>query len=261
MFSSIVSSVGYAEVTWNHHLCRQFSPTLCESEGCSRDSISQFTIHGLWPEYTNGYPSYCTDDTFSVKSLEKNTLNQMNCEWDSYTTNTNFGSNENFWAHEWEKHGTCSLSVLPTQEDYFSKALELNDKYDIDVVLQGAGIDMSGSTVATKDVQNAFNDAFGVEGVVKCNGNSIKEVWMCFDKETYEPFTCPSSIKNGCSSSVEFPQADGSVEPTCEQYFPSSTTTTTTTSVGASSSSSSSWSLAGVLPSSMVGMLLFFFVH
>lgn len=257
MFLFIVSSVGYADVTWNHELCRQFSPTLCES-GCTRDSISQFTIHGLWPQYTDGYPTYCTDDTFSVNSLEKSTLNQMNCEWDSYTTNTNSGSNEGFWAHEWEKHGTCSLTVLPTQEDYFSKALELNDKYDIDVVLQDAGIDMSGSTVATKDVQNALNDAFGVQGAVKCNGNSIQEVWMCFDKETYEPFTCPSSIKNGCSSSVEFPQADGSVEPTCEQYFPSSSTTS---SVGAPSLTSSSWSRAGVLPSSMVGMLLFLFVH
>lgn len=209
--------------------CRQFSPTLCEAEGCSIDSISQFTIHGLWPQYTDGYPTYCADDTFSVSSLEKNTLNQMNCEWDSYTTSTNFGNNENFWGHEWEKHGTCSLSVLPTQEDYFSSTLKAHDTYDIDVALEDAGIDMAGSTVGTDDVQQALSDAFGVDVVLKCTSGNIKEIWMCLEKDTLEAFNCPSSLKNGCSSSTEFPKADGSVEASCEQYFPGTTTGTSET--------------------------------
>jgi len=89
-----------------------------------------FTIHGLWPNYdSGGYPSYCDDgDVFDADNLEKNTLNAMNCEWLSLTQ-----PNDGFWDHEWNKHGTCSLSVLPSQEDYFSKALELNGQFDVNV--------------------------------------------------------------------------------------------------------------------------------
>lgn len=190
-----------------------------------------------------------------MESLEKKTLDQMNCEWDSYTKDTNPDSNENFWGHEWEKHGTCSLSVLPTEEDYFSKALELNDDYDIDVALQQAGIDMTGSVVERGAIQKALSDAFGVEGVVKCSGDSIKEIWMCFDKESYQPIACPSSIKNSCSGSVDFPKADASVEPTCEQYFPSSSSSTT-------SSKSPGVSNGGVaLLSTMIRGLLAVCIH
>ena len=43
------------------------------------------------------------------------------------------GTNEGFWSSEWAKHGTCSLAVLPMQQQYFSTALQLADKYDLDV--------------------------------------------------------------------------------------------------------------------------------
>lgn len=76
-----------------------------------------------------GYPQYCdSGDSFSTKNLDSSTLNSMDCEWISLT-----GSNSGFWSHEWSKHGTCSLTVLPTQEDYFSKALLLNSEYDVNV--------------------------------------------------------------------------------------------------------------------------------
>lgn len=43
------------------------------------------------------------------------------------------GSNEGFWGSEWAKHGTCALSLFPSQQQYFSTALQLADKYDLDV--------------------------------------------------------------------------------------------------------------------------------
>lgn len=52
----------------------------------------------------------------------------MSCEWVSYT-----GKNSDFWSHEWSTHGTCALSLLPTQEDYFNTTIMLNNEYDPNV--------------------------------------------------------------------------------------------------------------------------------
>jgi ribonuclease T2 len=111
-------------------LVRQFGPTFCDDQNCSVEPFSAVTLHGLWPNYDDGsYPSYCDDSNkFSTKNLEKSTLNAMDCEWLSLTN-----SNQGFWSHEWSKHGTCALDLLPTQEDYFQKALELNGIYDVNV--------------------------------------------------------------------------------------------------------------------------------
>ena len=49
------------------------------------------------------------------------------------------GSNSGFWSHEWSKHGTCSLAVLPTQTDYFNATLALNEAYPINVSGVGGG--------------------------------------------------------------------------------------------------------------------------
>lgn len=233
-------------------LVRQYSPTLCSSTSCSKDTVSEFTIHGLWPNYYNGYPSYCTDGSFSTKSLEGSTLDQMNCEWPSYT-----GGNSGFWSHEWEKHGTCSLDVLPTEEDYFSKALQVNDMYDVNVALTKAGIDIvDGNEVEASAIQAALNDAYGVNGVLKCQSGALSEVWLCLDKETYEPFQCPSSLSSTCSSYIEFPTAESTVSSTCSKYFPSSSTSSTSMGSSASASSGASYhSMYALYLTMMMGMI------
>ena len=43
-----------------------------------------------------------------------------------------------FWTHEWEKHGTCSESVL-NQHGYFDTALNLKGKTNLLKALKTAG--------------------------------------------------------------------------------------------------------------------------
>lgn len=43
-----------------------------------------------------------------------------------------------FWSHEWDKHGTCSESVL-NQHSYFSSALNLKDQVNLLRALKSAG--------------------------------------------------------------------------------------------------------------------------
>ena len=47
--------------------------------------------------------------------------------------------NEDFWEHEWEKHGTCSENNF-NQFNYFKLALDKKDAVDILQVLNKGGI-------------------------------------------------------------------------------------------------------------------------
>jgi len=53
----------------------------------------------------------------------------MEQDWPSY-----YGPDETFWAHEWEKHGTCAEDVFPTQLDYFNTTLALHVANPIEVL-------------------------------------------------------------------------------------------------------------------------------
>jgi len=80
-----------------------------------------WSIHGLWPQYNkNQYPSFCREVNFDINKLEP-ILKDLNEKWYSEDN-----KNENFWKHEWEKHGSCMFTELDEFE-YFEKTLELFD--------------------------------------------------------------------------------------------------------------------------------------
>jgi ribonuclease I len=80
-----------------------------------------WSIHGLWPQYNkNQYPSFCREVNFDINKLEP-ILKDLNEKWYSEDN-----KNENFWKHEWEKHGSCMFIELDELE-YFEKTLELFD--------------------------------------------------------------------------------------------------------------------------------------
>lgn len=63
---------------------------------------NSFTLHGLWPD-SNGkqYPTEC--DKSSKYNYDEDELPIMKNLWPSLF-NLN---NDDFWSHEWSKHGTC----------------------------------------------------------------------------------------------------------------------------------------------------------
>lgn len=79
---------------------------------------SGYQIHGLWPNYKNGYPSYCNKLHFDMKQLEP-IMDELNKYWPSRD-----GNNQKFYFHEYEKHGSCLFTKM-TELEYFKKTLEL----------------------------------------------------------------------------------------------------------------------------------------
>jgi ribonuclease I len=91
-----------------------------------KEPNEKYSIHGLWPQYTkNSYPTYCTDVAFDITKI-KELLPDLNKNWYS-NSNSNSNEeikNEDFWKHEYEKHGSCVFTPM-TEKEYFSKTLDL----------------------------------------------------------------------------------------------------------------------------------------
>lgn len=84
-----------------------------------KDANSVWSIHGLWPQYSvNSYPKYCRDIPFNYQELQP-IIEELNKFWYSDKE-----TNEEFWKHEWEKHGTCMFNNC-NEFNYFKKALTL----------------------------------------------------------------------------------------------------------------------------------------
>lgn len=95
--------------------------------------MSAFTIHGLWPEFSNGeWPEFCPEAEGAGGGggggLDADQGAAMRCEWPSFA-----GTDDSFWEHEWTKHGTCSEPVTGPRHAYFASVLGLNARYDLQV--------------------------------------------------------------------------------------------------------------------------------
>lgn len=83
---------------------------------------------------------------------------------------------ESFWAHEWEKHGTCSI-VLPelrTQFKYFKTGLNLNNQYNIKQMLDKGSI-VPGKTYSVQSILKALKKGLRVPSQVTCIRSTVSE--------------------------------------------------------------------------------------
>ena len=90
-----------------------WSPNWCALEGdargddqCDDRHAYTFTLHGLWPQYEEGWPSYCRTTARDPSRAETAAMTDI------------MGSGGLAW-YQWKKHGRCSgLSA----QDYFALA-------------------------------------------------------------------------------------------------------------------------------------------
>ncbi|CAL1407920.1 unnamed protein product [Linum trigynum] len=96
---------------WPATYCR-FTKKCCNQNACCRgeNSPTEFTIHGLWPDYNDGsYPSCCGGSNFNEKEIST-LLDPLNKYWPTLScgkSSTCHGVKGSFWAHE----VCCSISV------------------------------------------------------------------------------------------------------------------------------------------------------
>ncbi|XP_024363792.2 ribonuclease 1 [Physcomitrium patens] len=190
---------------------QQWPGSYCDSrQGCCFPVTGEpgpyFGIHGLWPNRDDGtYPATCSNEAFDP-SLLADVIDNLNKNWGTLACNSKRG-NEDFWEHEWSKHGTCSGF---TQREYFQNSVDLYNDYDITGALRDAGIVPDDRFYSIAEISKAFANLLGFAPEIECNtdpkGNrQLYQVYICVAKDGKTLVECPASIRKPCQGSVQFP--------------------------------------------------------
>jgi ribonuclease T2 len=212
-------------------LVRTWPPTFCEQireqkEVCTAPPLQEFTVHGLWPEYSSGgWPQYCptkenesmdtgrSDINESIENISPTPSSHGNaddedgkahCEWPSF-----HGSTLNFWDHEWDKHGTCAAPLLGNRTEFFKTVMNLHDQFNLNRLFRSHRLWPVGNSQGmfqSAEALQAVQQEFGVESRLACHKGSLAEVWLCLDLDL-KAIDCPAKVKPGqmCGSQFRMP--------------------------------------------------------
>ncbi|RKP34279.1 RNase Sy [Dimargaris cristalligena] len=179
-----------------------------------------FTIHGLWPDLCDGTflpANGCDrdrnyDDIASiVRRRDSSLLEWMNQYWPSNRNNNNV-----FWAHEWNKHGTCVTTLdpkcygdtyKPQQEvaDYFNQVKGVYEANNLYQALSNQGI-IPGSSYPLVNMAAAIRRELGVEPRFSCRRGRIQEIRMWFYvKGSTNYIPAPAMGGHSCPKMVFYP--------------------------------------------------------
>ncbi|HID68003.1 MAG TPA: ribonuclease T [Roseibacterium sp.] len=168
-----------------------WTPTWCALEGDDRGSSQcdagqgfGFTLHGLWPQYEDGWPSYCPS---AMRPPSRGMTGEMS---------DIMGTSGLAW-HQWRKHGVCS--GLDAADYYALSRLayegvvrpDLLRRLDSEVRLPAAVIEEA----FLEDNPHLEPDMLSVT----CRANRIQEVRICLTREL-EPRTCGADVIRDCTS-------------------------------------------------------------
>ncbi|TSN48503.1 Ribosomal protein S6 kinase alpha-3 [Bagarius yarrelli] len=164
-------------------LTHHWPQTFCTIENCTAN-FTYWTLHGLWPNTG----AECNVSWHFNASLIEDLLPEMRTFWPDLLR----PKSTSFWKHEWSKHGTCAAKeeAMDTQHKYFSKALELYHKLDLDSVLKKSNIIPSKNYYKLTDVEASINNSYGVTPKIQCVSHQkesqfqiLGQIEICFDRQ------------------------------------------------------------------------------
>lgn len=170
-------------------LSLSWSPTFCALDGDARGEDQcdprhdfGFTLHGLWPQYEFGWPSYCRTGARDATRAETRAMADI------------MGSAGLAW-YEWKKHGRCSgLSAA----DYFETSRQAYEGIVIPDVFRALRQDV---TLPASVVEDAFVEANpGLDAAmitITCDAGRIEEARICLTKEL-APRPCGLDAARDC---------------------------------------------------------------
>ena len=174
-------------------LSLSWSPSYCEASAERRPERSRpdpqcgprpysFVVHGLWPQYENGFPEFCQ---VPAPRLNRDLVSSM----------LDLMPAPRLIFNEWDKHGTCSGLSPNAYFETVRKARAL-------VKIPDAYVAPSATLTVTPDeVEDAFvkaNPGLARDGVaVTCDSRRLGEVRICLSKD-FSFRSCPEIDTRAC---------------------------------------------------------------
>ena len=167
-----------------------WSPNWCDLVGRSRNAPQcepgrdyGWVLHGLWPQFDQGYPQNCRTTFAPPSRRETGAMADI------------MGTGGLAW-YQWNKHGSCS-GLSP--QAYFRTA---RDAYESVRIPQDFAKLTRDVTLPASLVEEAFLDAntdLAADGVtITCAAGAIQETRICLTKDL-QPRACGADIRRDCT--------------------------------------------------------------
>ena len=170
-------------------LALSWSPNWCALEGaaegseqCDPQADLGWVLHGLWPQFEEGWPEYCDSRFPNPSRLETAAMADIT------------GTGGLAW-HTWNKHGTCS-GLSP--QAYFALSREAYEGVAIPEAFEGLTRTVK---LPPSVVEEAFlwaDPSLRGDGVtVTCREGHIQEVRLCLTRDL-GPRRCGGDVIRDC---------------------------------------------------------------
>ncbi len=170
-----------------------WSANWCATTGDARDDPQcdagrgiDFVLHGLWPQYEDGWPSFCrTVERDPPRALTAAQADLFGGAWAAF--------------YQWKKHGRCAgLSA----GDYFRTAREAFDSVTIPEVFTRLRQDIRLPADVVEEAFLEANPALSPDGVVvTCRDGMVQEVRICLTPDL-ELRRCNADVGRVCRGTV-----------------------------------------------------------
>lgn len=171
-------------------LSLSWSPNWCAREGdakgseqCDARHDHGWVLHGLWPQFHRGWPSYCrTSEAPPSRRMTGEMVDIM-------------GTSGLAW-HQWKKHGTCSgLSAA----DYFSLSRIAYERITRPAVLRKLDKPITLPAAVIEEAFLSENPELEADMItITCRGNAIQEARICLSRDL-EPVPCGRDVIRDCT--------------------------------------------------------------
>ncbi|NEX46047.1 ribonuclease T2 family protein [Pseudotabrizicola algicola] len=167
-----------------------WSANWCALEGdarrdpqCDRGSGVPFVLHGLWPQFETGWPSYCRTGAADPSRGDTAAVADV------------FGGAGSAF-YQWKKHGRCSgLSA----RDYYALARKAFGAVTVPPVFSRITKDMKLPASVVEDAFVESNPGLARDQItVTCRAGMIQEVRLCLTRDL-QPRRCGADVIRDCS--------------------------------------------------------------
>ncbi|MEO0765259.1 MAG: ribonuclease T2 [Pseudomonadota bacterium] len=172
-------------------LSLSWSPNWCAYEGDARGSDQcdarhdhGWIMHGLWPQFHRGYPSYCpTSERAPSRGMTAGMADIM-------------GTSGLAW-HQWKKHGVCSGL---TARNYFAVSREAYGRVVRPEVFRNLDREVKLPASVVEEAFLKANPGMEPDGItITCRAGFIQEARICLSRDL-TPVPCGQDVVRDCKA-------------------------------------------------------------